>query len=118
MGTSPRWDHLRLLFVAPSLLITAVGLFACFQANARGDNRAFLERYLCLSLPVGLVTSAAYYLLYYGSGLVGFGAGWVKPDASNWDSTVMALTASVIVLILFFAWMRALMLRAAGLRTD
>jgi len=30
----------------------------------------------------------------------------------------MALTASVIVLILFFAWMRALMLRAAGLRTD
>jgi hypothetical protein len=115
VGISHRWDHLRILSVVPSLLITAVGLVACFQANARGDNRAFLERYLCLSLPVSLVTSAAYYLFYYGMGLVGFGAGWVKPDASNWNGTVMALVASVIALSLFFVWMRALMLRAAGL---
>jgi prolipoprotein diacylglyceryltransferase len=117
VGTSPRWDNLRLLATAPSLLITVAGLVACFQANARGDNRAFLERYLCLSVPVGLVTSAVYYLLYYGMGLVGLRAGWVESDASNWNGTAMALVGSVIALTLFYIWMRALMARAAGLRT-
>ena len=117
VGSSPRWDQLRILAVVPNLLITAVGLFVCFRANARGDNRAFLERYLCLSLPEGMVTYGAYYVLYYAMGALGFGAGWVKPDASNWDRTAMAMIASLMALALFFVWMRSLMLRAAGLRT-
>jgi len=38
------WSRFRVAFVAVSLLVTIVGLLACFQANSRGDNRAFLER--------------------------------------------------------------------------
>jgi hypothetical protein len=117
VGTSLRWDRLRLISIAPGLLINLVGLLACFTANARGDNRAFLERYLCLSVPVGLVVVALQYLLYYGMGLVGLGAGWVAPDARNWDATIMALIASMAALTLFWVWMWRLMARAAGLRT-
>ena len=83
VGTSSRWDQLRVLAVVPSLLITAVGLVACFQANRPGDNRAFLERYVRLSLLVGLVTYAVYYLLYYGMVLVGFGAGYSTTAQPN-----------------------------------
>jgi hypothetical protein len=68
-------------------------------------------------VPVGLVTYAIYYLLYYGMGLVGFGVGWVNPDASNWNRTAMSLVASLMALSLFFAWMRALIVLAAGPRT-
>jgi hypothetical protein len=117
IGTSLRWDRLRLMSIAPGLLINLVGLLACFKANARGDNRAFLERYVCLSVPVGLVVGALHYLLYYGMGFVGLRAGWVAPDARNWDATIMALIASMATLMLFWVWMWRLIARAAGLRT-
>ena len=30
--------------------------FFCFYINQRGDNKDFIKRYVCLSLPVGLLT--------------------------------------------------------------
>jgi hypothetical protein len=42
------WSAVRVTFVAAGILITVFGLVACSQANARGDDRGFLERYLCL----------------------------------------------------------------------
>ena len=53
LGGWTGWSQVRVAFLVASLLTTTVGLLACFRANARGDDRAFLERYLCLSVPVG-----------------------------------------------------------------
>ena len=58
------WSRGRVAFLLVSLLISIVGLVACFRANAGRDNRAFLERYLCLSVPLGPVTYALYYAVY------------------------------------------------------
>jgi len=112
------WSAVRVTFLAVSLLITILGLLACFQANARGDNRAFVERYLCLSVPLGIMTYALYYAIYYGLGLVGLVTGWVAIDASNWDRDRMSLVASVSALSLFFLWMRASIMRAARARAS
>ncbi len=99
-----------------SLLITIGGLVVCFQANAYGDNRAFLERYLCLSVPLGFMTYVLYYAIYYGLGLAGAAAGWVESDARNWDRDLMSLMSSMSALSVFFLWMRASIMRAAGVR--
>lgn len=55
----------RLLFLGLSL----AGIAYCYRANARGDGRAFLDRYVCLSLPLALWLfggfAAMYYIAYY-----------------------------------------------------
>jgi len=52
------------------LIIVLVGLWFCFRANARGDNRHFVERFFCLSAPLSLWISLVPYALdlalYYG----------------------------------------------------
>lgn len=42
------------------LAISAAGTLACFRANARGDGRAFLQRVVCLGLPVFVRVYAGY----------------------------------------------------------
>ena len=55
-GGGPRVAFWPLL----TLAVAAAGFVACFRANARGDGRAFLERVVCLGLPVGLRVYAGY----------------------------------------------------------
>lgn len=110
------WSRLRVTFAVVSLVIWVIGLLACFGANARGDNRAFLERYLCLSVPLGIMSYVAYYAIYYGIAIVGLETGWVRTNAGNWDANKMGLISSMSALILYFLWMRASLTRAAGLK--
>ncbi len=116
LGGWTDWSRIRVAFVVVSLVIAVIGLLTCFGANARGDNRAFLERYLCLSVPLGIMTYVAYYAIYYGIALVGLAVGWVETNAGNWDANTMGLISSMSALVLYFLWMRASITRAAGLR--
>ena len=48
------------------VLIGAVmywGIRSCYNANARGDNRAFVERFMCLSVPMSIYFAIASYLV-------------------------------------------------------
>jgi hypothetical protein len=111
------WTRDRIVLLAANLIITVVGLVACFQANVRVDNRGFLERYLCLSFPLGVIMYVLYYVLYYGMGLAGLALGLVESDARNWDRDTMSVVSSITALSLFFLWMRASLLGAARIRT-
>jgi hypothetical protein len=110
------WTRDRVMFVAVSLVITVVGLLACFHANVRVDNRNFLERWLCLSFPLGIVLYVLYYVLYYAMGIAGLALGWVESDARNWNRDTMSVVSSITALSLFFLWMRASLLGAARIR--
>jgi hypothetical protein len=116
MGGWTDWSRIRVAFLVISLVITVIGLLTCFGTNARGDNRAFLERYLCLSVPLGVMTYVAYYAIYYAMAVVGLLVGWVDTNAANWDANTMGLISSMSALILYFVWLRASILRAAGLQ--
>jgi len=62
-------------------VINLVGIFLAFRTNARGDNRAFIERWLCLQTSLSiLVVYIPQFLLYcayvasywtYGSRVIG-----------------------------------------------
>lgn len=47
------------------LVITLVGIWAAFRANAAGDGRAFVERYVCIGIPLSIYLMAIYIALYY-----------------------------------------------------
>ena len=40
------------LFAAAPLIITVVGIYLCYRANKSGDNKNFIERFVCLSVPI------------------------------------------------------------------
>lgn len=115
-GGSQAWGWPRLSFLGLSLLITLAGLIACFQANVRGDNQGFLERYLCLSVPVGLVTYGLYFLLYYALGIFALAVGWIDREAHDWNRDAMSLLASMLALSTYYIWMRQLLRQVAGAR--
>ena len=45
-----------------TVTITIIGTLACYRINAKGDNQKFIERYVCLSVPIG--NSLGLFLLF------------------------------------------------------
>jgi hypothetical protein len=117
VGAGDAWTWPRLASLSLLAAVTVAGLVLCFQANARGDNQAFLERFLCLSAVVGLVATALYYVLYYGMGVIAYLAGWIDAEARGWNREVTSLTASLGATVIYYLWLRQLLARAARVRT-
>src|ERR1700730_2408497 len=40
-------------FIA-DIFIIILGVYYCFKCNEKGDNKHFLERYICLSVPIAV----------------------------------------------------------------
>jgi hypothetical protein len=76
------------LGILVALAISVVGAIAAFRANARGDGRQFLERYLCLAVPVGIQMYAGWAVL---ASLLYLLTGWHAPVAGS--STVASWAA-------------------------
>lgn len=102
------------------LLLTVVyvglflgGLWGCYRENAEADNRNFVERYICLSVPVGIWTYGGYYLSWY----VAYFLLRQRPgyDAAAFPTTMRpyVLVAGIVVLALYFSLMRRYIRRAA-----
>lgn len=48
-------DKLNYLTVSFFILVlTFVGLYSCYQANRDGDNKDFVARFVCISLPINI----------------------------------------------------------------
>jgi hypothetical protein len=116
-GSWNAWTWSRAAYLAVLGIITIVGLVVCFRANARGDNQAFLDRYVCLSALVGIAMTVLYYALYYGLGIAALLGGWIDVDARGWNREAMGLTTSVIASTIYYLWLRQLLVRAARPRT-
>jgi hypothetical protein len=88
VGTWGPWTRSRVASLVLLAVVTVFGLIICFRANARGDNRAFLERYV-----------------------------WIDSEAHGWNRDAMSLVAGLIAAAIYYLWLRQLLTRAAGART-
>jgi hypothetical protein len=91
------------------IIITAIGIVVCYKANSRGDDKEFVERIICLSLPIGVRISL---LLFIGlildiiiATVLQFG-----PQALE----VSIFIVSIIVLIITLTWMRSYIIDVSG----
>lgn len=57
--------YLFYLFIFLQLAVLAWGFYYCFSKNKNNDNKNFIERFICLSVPVGFRV-----LLYSGLALI------------------------------------------------
>jgi len=91
-----------------SLLIIFFGIYKCYQVNKSGDNVNFIERFICLSLPVGIRVCAFSILLLvisiFLTFLLGF-FGILSSESTNLISILpLVILALVIVIYLSFYW--------------
>lgn len=59
------YTSLHLSFIFAYICVTLVGLNISFRVNQEGDGKFFLERYLCLSVPLIVLIYGISYLIYY-----------------------------------------------------
>jgi len=55
-------DMIALVMILGILLI---GIWAAFRANAAGDGRAFVERYVCIGISLWIYLTMIYVVVYY-----------------------------------------------------
>jgi hypothetical protein len=83
----------------------AAGIWACYRANEEGDGRGFVERYVCLSVPLTALMYLGYLTLFYG-------AFFVLRERPGFETDAYAATVQPyfgpIALALLFAYFAAL----------
>jgi hypothetical protein len=94
-------------------VITFIGLRACFKMNERGDNQHFLDRYICLSVPLLIWSYFLYVLLFY-IGYATSHALWGKNISQLFlDSGPAVLVITSIMLSVYFVALRHFIGKAA-----
>jgi hypothetical protein len=94
------WGQLLLSAVAIAVVIS--GFWSCFKTNQAGDGRAFIERYMCVAVPLWCLIYGAYLIIYYTAYFVlrhrpGYGAADFAATVNPYFSL-----AAIGVLVLFF----------------
>lgn len=58
-----------------TIIVLGWGIFVCYRANKQGDGRNFIERFMCLSIPISIQVSTfflLFFLLTLGASLIYF----------------------------------------------
>ena len=96
-------------------LITLVGITACYHANVRGDGEEFLDRFVCLSLPLGLRVGVVWIVIYLAYSMVGYAVlGEERFDAVLDRYTIADLVFAFATMTVFYTRLRYHILRASG----
>ena len=66
---APRTNH-DLPRVLAASVVSLVGLHICHEINKRGDNQRFIERFLCLSVPISIWVYLSYLVSFYAGFIV------------------------------------------------
>ena len=94
------------------IAVTAFGILACYKANKRGDNKEFIDRFICLSWPIGILLfvifmiSAVFYLI------IGYS---IAGDAFfDQPTTLFDVLIFIGIEIAFYLWVRKYILYVSG----
>lgn len=109
-----QFSKLLLLELLLSLIISCVGVIACYRANKAGDNKQFIERFTCLGLPISVrfvVLFTLIYTIYMIGGYVMFGQ---RFDVFSEKYIIVDVFSIAIFEALFYNWMRSYILDVAS----
>ena len=81
------------VFLVLYLTGMAAGLWTCYRTNQQGDGKFFVERFVCLSVPLTLLMFGTYLLLYY----VAF---WILRSRPGYDAASYYVTVKPYFLAL------------------
>ena len=100
------------------LVVACFGLWACFEANQRGDGHSFVERVVLLGIPLAIrmfvLLNASWYTIVWAVSAAGMTDAWREEQRSM---TMLAIQVAVYIAVM--VWLRnAVAVAAQGLRKD
>ena len=114
----PLLQEVTTLDVAGSLayiILVALGIIVCYKANKGGDNKEFIDRFICLSWPIGIrifviiiVTGVLYFIVGYSI------AGDAFDTFVEKTTIIDILVFEVGFTIAFYLWVRKYLLYVSG----
>src|SRR3989344_6753381 len=90
------------LEVLAVIAITVGGIIWCYAANAKGDNKSFVERFVVLSLPVTVRLLTFGFIIYVAYIIVGFIAMGEAFDVFIGEYTIFDLLFIGALEVLFY----------------
>ena len=109
LSARTRKDLLCLELIMLSI-VNVAGLKICFHANQRGDGRAFIERVMCLSLPL-TIRSVMLALAFY-TAIDGMGYLFLKRDIFESEIFRISETFSILVFdCIYYRWLYSAILK-------
>ncbi len=99
-----------LMDMLSTVIVTVAGTYLCYQANARGDNKEFIDRFICIGFPiiVRFIPIVVFVMVvYYG---VGMYAGFSYVD----ESSIIDILIATVLEITYFIWVRSYIAKIAA----
>jgi hypothetical protein len=107
-------SFIRLFESSVVILITIIGTMFCHKINRQGDNADFIDRYICLFLPIFIrlvVFIILIFSLYMILGFIFAGDSFDKfTDSTNWVDVIFTVGLEVI-----FYWKLSVSIRKVAM---
>lgn len=96
-------------------LITIAGIILCYKANQRGDDEEFVDRFICIGLPIAIRLGVIYASLIIFYEIAYYALPWLLPEFFPEGRMSDVDGASyLVVTVIFYIWLRAHIPRVSG----
>ena len=95
------------LYLMLYLIGMSAGIWACYRANDEGDGHWFVERYVCLSVPLTILFYVIYIVLFYSAYFLLRDRPAFGPSAFTQTVKPYALLMGLTLLFAYFVTLRA-----------
>ncbi len=105
------WEVVNSVTIAKAVVVAALniaGVIFCYEMNRRGDNREFLDRFVCLTWPITVILLI---ILFAGTGLAAVlasyfrvGIGTVLGNLAQGEVREV-FVVTVAALVVYYVWL-------------
>lgn len=81
--------------------ITLLGIILCYKANKKGDNKEFIDRFICLSWPIGVRLFVIFIAVLIPYFII---ADSVLGDSFMEETTIVDVMITVVFSSAFYIW--------------
>jgi uncharacterized membrane protein len=106
------WEDINIVLLNLSLhtIITTIGIMICYSSNSKGDGKNFLDRMICLSLPIAIRITMLNLLLIFLMSSYKF--------LTNVDIDLLDIVKNSILNFLFYWWLNSNIVKIAQQSND
>lgn len=97
-----------------TIVITVGGIILCYKANQAGDDFEFIDRFICLSLPITIRLTVLLFISYGIYMIIGYHIFGTRFDDTLERTTIIDFIIVILAEALYYLWIRSYILKISG----
>ena len=112
---APKFDYTFVRFpgLILSIIINIWGVIFCYQANQKGDDKDFIDRFVCLSLPISIKLLLLLFLSLSIGFIITVSPGY-EPELHDRRAAAVLVLIRLALQITYFLWVWAYISEVSG----